>query len=52
VFRAGDDWVEIDPAKLPAGSYELDIDPPGHVSITASPEAIQKAVVGKGRWPK
>ena len=51
VFRLGDDYVEIDPGRL-SGGYEIDIEPDGHVSITASPEVIQNAVIGKGRLPK
>jgi RHS repeat-associated protein len=50
VFRLGDSYVEIDPAKLPIDSWE--IEPDGHVSITAAPEVIQNAIVGKGALPK
>jgi RHS repeat-associated protein len=50
VFRLGDSYVEIDPAKLPIDSWE--IEPDGHVSITAAPEVIQNAIIGKGALPK
>ena len=52
VFRLGDDYVEIDPAKLPGDSFTIDVEPDGHVSITAAPEVIQNAVVARGRLPK
>jgi hypothetical protein len=45
VFRPGDKIWGVDTAKLPPGSVVRDGTPAGHVSVFASPEEINAAVV-------
>jgi hypothetical protein len=54
VFRAGKQYIEVDPSKLPPGSVHPDNVPPGHVTVWRSVpwETIMKAIIGKGKFPK
>ena len=53
VLRPGQEYIAVDPSKLPSGSVIHDNKPPGHVSVfNISPEIIQEAVILKGRFPK
>jgi RHS repeat-associated protein len=60
VLKPGRNYIEVDTKKLPAGSVVRDGDtvvdgklmPPGHVSVTASPQEIVNATVDAGKFPK
>jgi RHS repeat-associated protein len=53
VFKPGDQYIEVDADRLPAGSVVRDGDPPGHVTVRdATPEQINGAIVGKGKLPR
>jgi hypothetical protein len=44
-------YVVVDAGKLPSGCVIYDNAPPGHVTVTASPEEIRAAIVKRGRLP-
>jgi RHS repeat-associated protein len=53
VLRPGEDYIVIDPQKLPEGSVEVDNEPAGHVSIRGvDAETLRGAIVDRGKWPK
>jgi len=58
VLRPGKNYIGIDTSKLPPGSVVPDgvpgsaVTPPGHVSVTATPEQLKDAVVERGKFPK
>jgi len=55
VFEPGKEFIAVDISKLPQNSIIYDNIPPGHVSVngvSASVDLIQKAVVGKFKFPK
>jgi hypothetical protein len=51
VFRPGDPYIGVDTSRLPPNAVLRDNVPPGHVSVRATPEEIQRAIVEKGRLP-
>lgn len=60
VLKPGRNFIDVQTSKLPAGSVAADGGtvvkgvkmPHGHVSVTASEEAIVNATVGGGKLPK
>jgi hypothetical protein len=48
IFRPGDKIWSVDTSQLPDGSAVFDDDPPGHVSVFATPDEIRAAVVASG----
>ena len=48
VFRPGDKIWAVQTDQLPADSVDPDNDPPGHVTVNATPEEIQNAVIPTG----
>jgi hypothetical protein len=60
VLRPGRNYIEVDTSKLPPGTVVPDggtvvngqLMPPGHVSVTATPEQIVNATTGGGKFPK
>ena len=60
VLRTGRNYIEVDTSKLPPETVVHDggtvvngqLMPPGHVSVTATPEQIINATVGGGKFPK
>jgi RHS repeat-associated protein len=53
VFRPGDDYIVVDPSRLPKGSVVYDNVPDGHVSVSGvTPEQLKDAVVDRGRLPQ
>lgn len=52
VFKPGDQYIGVDTNKLPFGSVVRDNNPPGHVSVRATPEQIKDAIVDKGKLPR
>jgi RHS repeat-associated protein len=56
VLKPGQEYITVDAAKLPEGTTTYDGGvgglPPGHVSVSATPEEIRNAIVDKDRFPK
>ncbi len=52
VLRPGDDYIEVDPSRLPPGSVDYDNQPDGHVTVRATPEEVKEAVTNRGRLPE
>jgi RHS repeat-associated protein len=52
VFRPGSKYIAVDSSKLPDGTVVRDNMPPGHVSVTASPEQIKNAIIDRGKFPQ
>ena len=52
VFRPGEQYIGVDPAKLPRGSVIPDNVPPGHVTVRGvDVETLQGAIVERGKFP-
>ncbi len=49
-FKSGP-YVVVDASKLPPESLVYDDVPPGHVSVTATPEQIRAAIIDRGKLP-
>jgi hypothetical protein len=47
-----DEYIQVDVSKLPEGSAVRDNNPPGHVTVRATPEQIKNAGLVKGKFPK
>jgi hypothetical protein len=47
-----DQYIGVDASRLPEGTVVLDDDPPGHVSVTATPGQLKNANLTKGKFPK
>lgn len=47
-----DSYTVVDASKLPKGSAVLDNNPPGHVSVKATPSEVKSAVVDVNKFPK
>lgn len=47
-LRPGDKIYAVDTNQLPSGSVRYDNSPPGHVSVSATPDQIRGAVVSQG----
>jgi len=53
VFRPGDEYVVLNPAKIQLGRIIYDSRPPGHVTIEDPVTAeLIEAIEAKGRFPK